>query len=35
MIVENNKDIKSPNILANTFPYTTYADGTTFKNWVQ
>ena len=29
-IVKNNKDIKSLKILGNTFPYTAYADDTTF-----
>ena len=36
-IVKKNKDIKSLNILRNTFLYTAYADDVTFflKIWVQ
>ena len=29
-VVKNNKDIKSLNILGNSFPYTAYADDVTF-----
>ena len=37
MIVKNNKDIKSPNILGNTFLDTACADDTIFlkKIWVK